>query len=241
MGLRRCTLHLVRHAESNWNVLTRGEHVGAHPHLIDIDSDLSPKGERQLEALRHAGALAPPLELILTSPLRRALRTSIALQAANGGKRRVPIYVDARATEWLENSCDCGRPGSVIQQEFGSSVHGLEELGDEWWPQLSNDDGVKLQSTSSTLASLARGGREPAASVERRCSQLLHKLLHELPQSSIAVVAHCMVLHRLEVMLRELQHQRDGSCGKLLSTSLGDEVDYLSNTEVRSIAVSYME
>lgn len=235
---RRCTLHLVRHAESNWNVLTAHEHVGAHPGLIDVDSDLSPTGEQQLEALRKGPALTPPLELILASPLRRALRTAVALQESNGGATKVPIYVDTRATEWLENSCDCGRPGSIIQREFGSHVRGLQDLGDVWWPQLSNEDTNGPRSKTSTLAGLASGGREPVANVDRRCLQLLHRLLHELPQSSIAVVAHCMVLHRLETMLRELRHERSGARTDVFSTSVDNRVEYLANTEVRSIVTS---
>ena len=179
----RTTFHLVRHAESNWNVLTAGEHVGAHPHLVDVDSDLSPKGELQLEALRRSSPLVPPLELILASPLRRALRTAVALRDANP---TAAIHVEPRATEWLENSCDCGRPGATIQQDFGGSVHGLADLGAAWWPQLPNEAGPR--GGSATLAALADGAREPEASVDLRCSQLLHSL-HELPQNSVAIVA----------------------------------------------------
>jgi broad specificity phosphatase PhoE len=126
----------------------------------------------------------------------------------------------------------------VIQREFGS-VRGLQELGDGWWPKLSNEDGGKLRNSSRTLAALATGGREAEASVDHRVSQLLHKLLYELPQNSVAVVAHCMVLHRLESMLRE---QFSNECIALRSAMDGengptDEVEYLDNTEVRSIGI----
>jgi broad specificity phosphatase PhoE len=235
MALRRRSLHLVRHAESNWNVMTAGEHVGAHPNLVDVDSDLSPKGERQLDALRNGPALAPPLELILASPLRRALRTALALQTANGGET-VPMHVEPRATEWLENSCDCGRPGPIIQREFGT-IRGLETLGDGWWPALSNEHGVQSRSTRGTLAALATGGREAAASVDRRCSQLVHKLLHELTENSVAVVAHCMVLHRLESMLRE-QCGGDELIVDQDSSGVSHKVEYLDNTQVRSFTVN---
>jgi broad specificity phosphatase PhoE len=244
--LRRRTLHLVRHAESNWNVLTAGEHIGAHPHLIDVDSDLSPKGEAQLETLRQAAPLAPPLELILASPLRRALRTAVALRDANGGAAAVPMRVEPRATEWLENSCDCGRPGVEIQRDFGDSIQGLAELGDSWWPQLPKEDAFgHPRGGSATLAALASGGREPAASVDLRCSQLLDSLLYEFPQtSSIAVVAHCMVLHKLETMLRQHLTLNAAAAGGDSSSggSSGSggsvvDVEYLDNTEVRSIVI----
>ena len=203
--------------------------------MVDIDSDLSPTGELQLDALRNGPALDPPLELILVSPLRRALRTAVALQGANGG-HAVPIRVEPRATGWLENSCDCGRPGSVIQREFGS-VLGLHELGDGWWPKLSNEDDVESRSTSRTLSALATGGREPAVSVDHRVSQLIHRLLYELPQGSVAVVAHCMVLHRLESMLRE-QFSDECIANDSIDGCAAGKVDYLGNTEVRSIAIA---
>ena len=121
----RRTVHLVRHAESNWNVRTAGEHVGAHPHIVDVDSELSPRGVEQAAALRGSPPLAPPPTLILSSPLRRALRTAVALSEANGG---APIRAEPLATEWLENSCDVGSPGSVLADEF-PAVEGLAQLG----------------------------------------------------------------------------------------------------------------
>ena len=34
-------MHLVRHAQSNWNALTAGEHVGQHPDLGSTDLSAS--------------------------------------------------------------------------------------------------------------------------------------------------------------------------------------------------------
>lgn len=119
------TLHLVRHAESNWNVLTAGgelfsatfvasirdaiamlpdqravpitEHVGAHPNILDADSRLSPAGADQSQALRRRAAASeiaddPPLELVLTSPLRSVFTACLscvgwAVDALNGTRR----------------------------------------------------------------------------------------------------------------------------------------------------------
>jgi hypothetical protein len=107
----------------------------------------------------------------------------VALRDANPTAR---IQVEPRATEWLENSCDCGRPGSTIRHDFGAlNVHGLSDLGDNWWPRLPCE--VEPRGGSATLAALADGGRETEASIDLRCSQLLQSL-QVLPQTSVAIV-----------------------------------------------------
>lgn len=196
------TLHLVRHAQSNWNVLTACEHVGAHPEIVDVDSRLSGLGKQQAEA-QEWDALQPPPELVLVSPLSRALETALALV----GDVDVEVRVTALATEWCENSCDCGRPGAELALEY-PRVRGLAALGAaQWWPL--------------SLADIRAGEREAEASVDWRCAQLLDEL-RGLPHRSVAVVAHCMVLDKLE---------------RLVRGSTGASAGYLANVEVRTLHV----
>ena len=251
-------VHFVRHAESNWNCSTQGEHVGAHPGLVDMDSDVSPhRGAMQLSQLqtrltrgtRHA--LVPPPTLIITSPLTRAIRTAIALSGTSG----IPVVAEPLLTEWLENSCDVGRPGAVLHREFGdgsagacavmggypdggtataagrgrgtdaATVSGLAALGDGWWPRLPTAAGNEQV---STLAALARGDRELESSVDARCAAMLDAL-HDPerhPAPSVAIVAHCMILQKLQIKLMERQMG-----GIILA------VDYLGNTEHRSYCI----
>ena len=102
-------LHLIRHAESNWNVATAGEHLGQHPEIVDIDSRLSKVGREQADA-QSWDVMDPPPDIVISSPLSRALDTAIALAAG----RDVEIRAEPLATEWCENSCDVGRAGATL-------------------------------------------------------------------------------------------------------------------------------
>eukprot|EP01051_Picozoa_sp_SAG22_P012104 SAG22_NODE_1230_length_5074_cov_3.372864_2_plen_230_part_00 len=113
------TLHLVRHAQSNWNVATAGEHVGAHPSIVDQDSRLSPLGEQQAAALAgRAKCEIEGLELVLSSPLSRAMATAQGLVAGRREGRALAIRAEPLLTEWLENSCD----GAALQEGGTQSV-----------------------------------------------------------------------------------------------------------------------
>ena len=73
------TIHLVRHGRTEMNDYLRENHW-ADPDFVDpmmIDTRLTSEGEAQARALRTiATALEPAPELIVASPLRRALRTA---------------------------------------------------------------------------------------------------------------------------------------------------------------------
>ena len=193
-------LHLVRHSQSNWNVTTAGEHVGQHPEVVDLDSRLSELGRKQAQALSW-DAVQPPPELVLSSPLSRALETALALV----GSREVEIRAEPLATEWCENSCDVGRSSAELLREFGGRVRGLDALDAQWWPL--------------SAAEIAAGGRETEESVDERCTALL-ATLRALPQGAVAVVAHCMVLEKLQ---------------RLVGGNAGVSTAFLSNTEVRTL------
>ena len=176
----RRVVHLIRHAQSNWNVVTHGEHVGARPKIIDRDSRLSDLGKEQASALQKATIIPPP-ELVLSSPLSRALSTAVAL--SNG---TLEIHAEPLATEWCENSCDVGRPAFELQAEYGDHVRKLGEIGAQWWP-LSEAD-------------IAAGGRESEQDVDDRAARIVARL-QQLPYTSIALVSHCMILQKVQQAL----------------------------------------
>jgi broad specificity phosphatase PhoE len=219
---RTKVLHLVRHAESNWNDATRGEHVGAHPLIVDVDSRLSGLGLRQASALgQRAPLLAPPIELVLCSPLSRALHTALGLvglqQRSATAAEAPPVQVEALLSEWLENSCDVGRPGSELEQEHCGAVRGLSTLGDSWWAALPG--APRGCGQAHTLSALVAGAREEEASVEQRVQQMLGAI-GQRPEACIAVVSHCMILQKMEQAITG-----------------GREIPFLGNTEVRTIVL----
>eukprot|EP01051_Picozoa_sp_SAG22_P012105 SAG22_NODE_1230_length_5074_cov_3.372864_3_plen_121_part_00 len=77
----------------------------------------------------------------------------------------------------------------------------------------------------ATLAALSRGAREDADSVARRCRSVV-QLLRELPESSIAIVSHCMVLQQLQT---EVENCDEGAPGP--------PPTFLDNTEIRTIVL----
>ena len=176
-------LHLIRHAQSNWNVKTQGEHVGAHPTIVDVDSRLSAVGIEQAAHLSLDSILPAP-QLILSSPLSRALSTAIALSGGSG----IEVRAEPLATEWCENSCDIGRPSNELRDEYGEAVTKLGYIGTQWWPLTQEE--------------VANGGRESEASVDRRTAQLINKLML-LPHTSIALVSHCMILQKVQHSLEK--------------------------------------
>ena len=176
-------LHLIRHAQSNWNVNTGGEHVGARPTIVDVDSRLSEVGVAQAPAL-SLDAIAPPPQLIISSPLSRALATAVAL----AGDSDVEIRAEPFATEWCENSCDVGRPSTELKAEYAGLVKNIGFIGMQWWPLTQEE--------------IAAGGRETEASVDERVASLLAQL-QLVPHTSIALVSHCMLLQKVEMALTE--------------------------------------
>lgn len=129
-------VHLVRHAESQDGARNSGAagtckgaatlQAAAQGRRGDgweaVDSRLSALGKQQALELRRR-SLVPPPQLIISSPLSRALATAEALAWA----ATAPVIVaDRDATEWCESLGDVGRPGLQLEREFGASVGGRD-------------------------------------------------------------------------------------------------------------------
>ena len=115
--------HLIRHAQSSFNAAM------ADTPWIDpmiFDAPLSAKGERQAAALRHrVPGLA--VELVVTSPLTRAIQTALGAFQDSG----LPIRVHTLCAERVELSQDVGRPPAELAQAFPALR--FEHLPDTWW------------------------------------------------------------------------------------------------------------
>jgi len=125
-------------------------------------------------------------------------------------------------TEWCENSCDIGRPGSELQREF-PTVQGLREL------DLTHPGWCKL-----TAEQVRQGHRESSASVEDRCRRMVDELV-TMPEASVALVSHCMLLQRLQ---RQLELRGGKVVGKVERTKGLDGLPpFLGNAEARTLRV----
>ena len=163
-------VNLIRHAQSTFNAAY--ERTGVDP--LHYDARLSLLGLQQVEAARPVlGRLSH--ELLITSPLTRAIQTAIGLFG-----HEAPIKVEALHRERVENSCDVGRSPADLRNEF--PMLAFDHLDDPWWHNDGRDHrGVAVEAEATLLARVA-GFRHWLAA---------------RPERTITVVGHGTFLHRL--------------------------------------------
>lgn len=123
-------IYLIRHGQSEFNA----RYDGSGDPMI-WDARLTAKGISQ--AIRGADeAAALDLELVITSPLTRALETTEHMFSGS-----LPVAVVPGIRERQDHSCDVGRSPKLLQAEFPElDFSHLEEV---WWYQgPENADGV---------------------------------------------------------------------------------------------------
>jgi broad specificity phosphatase PhoE len=164
-------VHLIRHAQSIFqHSLEAGR---ADPKWRD--APLSEEGLGQAQRLRREVA-SLGVELVVISPLSRALQTALAAFEGLG----IPLLVQPLAREWLYTYCDVGRPRAELEACFP----GLDfaHLAEVWWYE-------------------AAGGHEgwaeePVGHVVLRIRQLV-SWLEARPERSIAVVGHSALFEKM--------------------------------------------
>src|SRR5262245_47155873 len=104
------SIHLIRHGQSAFNIafdsLTRID-------PMIFDAPLTTVGQEQAQALR-AEVHTLGVELIVTSPLTRAIQTTLHAFGAD----HAPIRVESLHTERLEHSGDVGRSPKLLRGDF---------------------------------------------------------------------------------------------------------------------------
>jgi broad specificity phosphatase PhoE len=112
------------------------------------------------------------VEIVLTSPLTRALQTANGLFGAHPSAPRMEVAPLLR--ERVENSCDIGRPPAALAAQFPS--FDLSRLDGEWWHKEGQPD--------------ARGiCIEPVPAVQERCARFKAELMAR-PERVVALVGH---------------------------------------------------
>ena len=127
-------IFLVRHGEGTHNATGDGSKV---------DPQLTAYGEAQAAALRGHKHLSSP-ELIIVSPLSRAVQTAVGVFGEKPAARTVlsPLH-----TERWSAKCDEGRCKSELLAQFPflASWEGLDALTEHWTPTRQSDQ--RWQST----------------------------------------------------------------------------------------------
>jgi glucosyl-3-phosphoglycerate phosphatase len=128
-------IYLIRHGQSTFNALFDLNRVDP----LHFDARLSQIGIEQVAAARQA-ASDIPVDLVVVSPLTRAIQTAVGLY----GDATVPMVVTDLHRERLENSCDIGRSPSTLSAEF--PILTFDHLSDPWWHDGQKDNrGVAVE------------------------------------------------------------------------------------------------
>lgn len=161
------TVLCIRHGESTFNAAWRADPVDP----LHFDAPLSARGREQVLQARSALA-AHPVEVVLCSPLTRALQTAHGIFAEHPCAPRIEVVSLLR--ERVENSCDIGRAPAALAAEFPAVD--LSHLDDEWWHREGQPD--------------ARGiCVEPVAVVQARAAQF-RATVRQRPERVLALVGH---------------------------------------------------
>lgn len=122
-------VHFIRHAQSEHNARVSDaldeELVRSDPALRD--APLTALGHSQAKALAEDVAALRDIELVVVSPLTRAIQTTLAAFE----NHPAPRLIEALHREKQESYCDIGRSPPLLATEF--TTFRFDHLDDPWW------------------------------------------------------------------------------------------------------------
>ena len=121
---------LIRHGQSTFNEAY--EATGLDPG--HFDARLTALGERQAAEVR-ARLADEPVDLVIASPLTRALQTAHIIF----GERGVPVHVTCQHRERLESTCDVGVSPLRLSEDWPHLA--FDHLTDPWWHHEPGSEG----------------------------------------------------------------------------------------------------
>lgn len=160
-------VHCIRHGQSTFNA-----HFDAtREDPLHFDAPLTELGRLQV-AERAPELRGYSYELVVTSPLTRAIQTTLGLFGDHPARPR--IQVECLHREHLASSCDVGRAPALLLQDFPHLA--FDHLDEVWWHNEGEPD--------------PRGFvYEPDHVFTGRVEQF-RRWLAERPEQLIAVVGH---------------------------------------------------
>lgn len=172
------TIHFIRHAQSQHNArvqeLANEDLARRDPALRD--APLTALGHQQAAALADEVAQLHDVELVITSPLTRAIQTTLAGFAHHPA----PRIVEHLHREHQDSFCDIGRSPDLLAVDF--PMLRFDHLEDPWWAVAPEHDGPYLRESLSALA---------------RRVEVFTDWLQTRPEQTIAVVGHGTFLRTL--------------------------------------------
>lgn len=174
-------IHFIRHAQSEHNA--RALHVADEGVLCRDpglrDAPLTALGHTQAAALADEVSVLHEIELVVVSPLSRAIQTTLAAFVHHPAPRLIqPLH-----REMQESFCDIGRPPADLAIDF--PAFDFAHLDNPWWHDGPADG--------------APYPREALPAFEARVAAFAAWLAAR-PETCIAVVGHGTFLRRLTGM-----------------------------------------
>jgi broad specificity phosphatase PhoE len=152
-------LHLMRHGQGYHS----SEVTPKDGHLLH-DPSLTPKGIAQCQSRRDAFDRHSQIELLLASPLRRAIQTTTHAFAPCIA-RGLKIIALPAAEEVSSDPCDTGSSTATLRKEFGDDLVDFSHLstsagGDEGWFEHVGDYSSEAEKVHARAETLRRWIRE---------------------------------------------------------------------------------
>ncbi len=157
-------VHLIRHGQSTFNAIQ--DVTGKDPMMFD--APLTPLGHEQAAA-RGKQLAGNHYDLVITSPLTRAIQTA---QGIFGGRK--PLVIDPLHREWVNWSCNIGRPATELAADFPDLD--FNHLEGSWWHVDGpvNENGIACEPHTSLLARVAAFQAMLASHREKRVAVVGH-------------------------------------------------------------------
>ncbi|KAF7585720.1 hypothetical protein BBP40_010245 [Aspergillus hancockii] len=171
-------VHIVRHAESVHNI--------SHD-FSQFDPELTPLGLQQAMRLGHSFPYSPQVGAIITSPLKRAVQTTLAAfphildkryfdpESGYGVESGAILFLDPDLQERSALSCDTGSASETLEAAFPRV--GFKDLADGW------------QVKEGLYSPADEAVEERAKRVKSRIAALCEDLQHQ-GRTDIVVVTH---------------------------------------------------
>jgi broad specificity phosphatase PhoE len=201
------TLILVRHGESEHNVSNVYAYGDGGEDSRLYDAPLSAQGRAQVAALASHFE-REPVELIICSPLARAVQTCVAAFPRGA---TAPVEMWPIAAEHLTDSCDIGSSPAELQAAFPSLRAELGALPSVWW--YTDSETSRADPADSRKRYRQFGFMEPEGEFWDRVDEFA-RMVRARPERRIALFGHSDFLNAL------------------LERHLGVEGRWLANAEI---------
>jgi len=171
------TVLLIRHGESTFNAAYR--ETGVDP--LHLDARLTETGLAQVADARER-LRDTPVDLVVVSPLTRALQTALGIFADHPSAP--DILVEALHREHGFSSCDVGRAPALLAAEYPGLR--FDHLHETWWEDdahcpAPDEQGIRVEPIEACHARVER----------------FRAWLSARPERAVAVVGHGTFFHHL--------------------------------------------